>query len=229
MIKHYCPNLILKEGSESSQSALQESEISDLVKYLDGDEKGDQSSLEGSLDDKSFVEYEYTKGFKSPLNKTKRQRNRENLGKKFNEVQGKFSELTYKLIKKMSPYEIKITQKDVFPLKVYDSQFLKQALDSFEIVKPVRKNFKKLFLVKSFRKAYTYLWWVVFALKFKNCTFGDIDHFNGRDQTTKAMKKNQRIELYALSQEDLKLGLARRISLIKYWRQKFSTHICEAR
>ena len=118
----------------------------------------------------------------------------------------------------MSPYDIKITQKDYFPLKIYDSEFLKLALDSFEIVKPVRKKLKKLILETSLRKAFTYLWWVIFALKFKNYTFGDIDHFNGRDKTTKAMYKNKRLELYALMQEDLKIGQARRINLIKYWR-----------
>ena len=102
------------------------------------------------------------------------------------------------MITKMSPYEIKITRKDVFPLKIYQSMFLKEALDSFELAKPTRKSMKKLFVEKSFRKAFLYLWWVLLALKFKDRTFGDIDHFNGRDVATRTMKKHKRIELFAL-------------------------------
>ena len=111
--------------------------------------------------------------------------------------------MAYSMLTKISPYEIKVNKKNVFPLKVYDSDFLRSALDSFELAKPVRKSLKQLILDRSFRRAYLYLWWVMFALKFTGRTFGDIDHFNGRDSVTREMKDHNRIELYALMQVDI--------------------------
>ena len=74
-----------------------------------------------------------------------------------------------------------------------------------------------------------YLFWIFVGLKFKDCTFGDLDHFNGNDETTRAMKQNNRRELYRLIQQDKKIGLLRRVGFIKYWRSKYETHIFEAR
>ena len=124
IIKHYLPDMPLKKekSSESSQSSLQESELSDLIKYLDGDGVGEEDNLNDSLDEKSFTEFDYMNNTKSPLNKKFRQRKREDISQmKYDEVQGKYSELTFKMIKKISPYEIKVTKKDVFPLQVYKS------------------------------------------------------------------------------------------------------------
>lgn len=129
----------------------------------------------------------------------------------------------------MSPYEFKVTEMDVFPIKVCDSKFLNHALDSFSIVKPIRKNMKKLIKVPLFRKAYTYLFWLVIALKFRERTFGDMDHFNGKDETIQSLKDDKRMELYRLMEEDLILGQSRRIRFIKYWRHKFQNHFYELR
>ena len=70
------------------------------------------------------------------------------------------------MINKISAYDLKVTLCDSFPLQICDSSYLQEALDSFEIIKPVRKNLKKLIRVHTFRKAFTYLFWVIIALKF---------------------------------------------------------------
>ena len=79
---------------------------------------------------------------------------------------------------------MKIVRKDDFPLKIYQSDMLEDALSAFEIKNHMHKKLKVLFKDKTFRKAILYLFWVFVALKFKSCSFGDIDHFNGKDLTT---------------------------------------------
>ena len=74
-----------------------------------------------------------------------------------------------------------------------------------------------------------YLFWVFVALKFKSRSFGDLDHFNGTDKTTKYLKKRNPLYFHKLIKEDLELGKTRRITYIKYWRQKFQSYITEAR
>ena len=49
-----------------------------------------------------------------------------------------------KLAHKMSAYDLKISQKDTFPLEVFESQFLRRSLDSFELRGHIRKHYKKL-------------------------------------------------------------------------------------
>ena len=80
---------------------------------------------------------------------------------------------------------------------------------------------KQLIKVQQFRKAYTYLFWLIVAFKFRDRTFGDMDHFNGRDATIQAMKDDRRLELYSLMEEDIVMGQNRRVEFIKYWRHKF--------
>ena len=117
----------------------------------------------------------------------------------------------------------------MFPFKIYESDVLKDALCSFELPKTLHKKLRKLFQDRTFRKAVLYIFWVFVALKFKDASFGDIDHYNGTDETTLALKKDNRRELYRLMKEDIETGKRRRVSFIKYWRSKFQTHIFEAR
>ena len=123
----------------------------------------------------------------------------------------RFQDMSSDMMKKMSPYELKITLEDVFPIRIYKSNFLREALDSLDLPKQTRKSFKKLFKVTAFKKAFLYLFWMVVAYKFRERTFGDLDHFNGRDEVTKAMKKSQKIQLYRLMEKDIDLGKKRRI------------------
>ena len=121
-------------------------------------------------------------------------------------ILGKYSELTYELINKLSPYELKVTKKDVFPVKIYNSDFLEDALNLFEISQSIKKSLMRLFKDRTFRKAFMYLFWVFVGLKFKNRSFGDLDHFNGTDETTKNMKIKNRRKLYGLMEEDIQVG-----------------------
>ena len=91
----------------------------------------------------------------------------------------------------MSAYDLKITQKDSFPLQVFESKYLRDSLDSFQIRRHVRKDFKKLFKFQPFRKAFVYLFWIFMAMKFRNRTFGDIDHFNGKDEASQSLKDHR--------------------------------------
>lgn len=133
----------------------------------------------------------------------------------------RFSEVSRKLANKKSAYDLKITNQDVFPLKIYGSKFLVSSLSNFDIANSVKRALKKLFKDAAFRKVYLYLFWLLIGLKFRERTFGDLDHFNGKDKTIKSMKDGQRMELYRLMEQDIELGRIRRVSFIKYWRHKF--------
>ena len=90
----------------------------------------------------------------------------------------KFSQIANDLVKRLSAYELKVTQKDDLPLKIFESEFLKKALDSFNLAKPTRKGIKRLIKIEKFRKAFMYLFWIFVGLKFRSRSFGDRDHFN---------------------------------------------------
>ena len=89
-----------------------------------------------------------------------------------------YSAFSAHIMKKMSPYQLKVTEHNVFPIKVFKSKFLVDALDSVEIPKKNRKCLKKLFREEEFRKAFLYLFWIFIALKFQARTFGNLDHYN---------------------------------------------------
>ena len=65
-------------------------------------------------------------------------------------------------------------------------------------------------------------------MKFRDRTFGDMDHFNGKDGLTQSLK-DDRLQLFRYVEKDLKVGQSRRIEFIKYWRHKFQNHFYEAR
>ena len=134
------------------------------------------------------------------------------------------------LVKRLSAYELKVTQKDDLPLKVFESEFLKKALDSFNLAKPTRKGIKRLIKIEKFRKAFMYLFWIFVGLKFRSRSFGDRDHFNSnKDEVIKTLREENRFELYRVLEQDTLLGQSRRISFIKYWRLKFHDHLYDVR
>ena len=96
-----------------------------------------------------------------------------------------------KIANKMSAYDLKISQKDTFPLQVFESHFLRESLDSFELRGHIRKHYKKLIHFQPFRKAFVYLFWLFVAMKFRDRTFGDMDHFNGKDNLTQSLKDDR--------------------------------------
>ena len=61
------------------------------------------------------------------------------------DAKGQFSEMSLKMNNKMSAYDLKIMFKDNFPLKVYESKYLRDALDEFELKGGARKDYKRLF------------------------------------------------------------------------------------
>jgi hypothetical protein len=77
-----------------------------------------------------------------------------------------YSDFSADIMKKISPFEIKVTRNNVFPLKIYKSHYLRKALDSITISKKSRKCLKKLFKVEELRKAFLYLFWIFIAFKF---------------------------------------------------------------
>lgn len=123
------------------------------------------------------------------------------------------------MMNKVNPYNLKVTDETHLPIKLYHSNYLKQALGTFTIAKKIKKNLKKLFRLSRFRKSFVYLFWIFIALKFTDRTFGNYNHFNG-DANTRKLKKD-RFKLYRLLEEDIALGYERRINFIKYWRYKF--------
>ena len=141
---------------------------------------------------------------------------------------GQFSKLSSDLSSKVSVYDIKVTHRDIFPLKIYKSKILPKALDALRVPKKTRKCFKKLFKVKNFRKAVTYLFWMFMAMKFRERSFGDLDHYSGKDPEVKRLKDN-RAELYKVLEADIAKGKSRRIAFVKYWRHKFQNHLYEVR
>ena len=84
-----------------------------------------------------------------------------------------------------------MTKRDEFPLKLYDSTFLVDALEQLKVLKPTRRSFKKLCKDSGFRKAFVYLFWIFFALKFRERSFGDRDHYNYQDPITKKLLDNR--------------------------------------
>ena len=215
-----------EKSEDGSLSSLQESELEEIIRHIDTESKMTESVLNKSQDhqnqhDDSFTENAYLNPHAVHHTvEDKRKLKRRGTLVARDDAKGQFSEMSLKIYNKMSAYDLKITQKDTFPLKVYNSDYLKDALDSFELRHHIRKHFKKLFKFKPFRKAFMYLFWLFVALKFRDRTFGEMDHFNGKDSVTQSLKDN-RLELFRKVEADLKVGEKRRVNFIKYWRHKF--------
>ena len=92
--------------------------------------------------------------------------------------------MTHELNKKMSAFDLKITAQDVLPLKVFESKYFLEAINQVKLTKSICKDLKKLANTPSFCKAFMYLFWIFLGLKFRERTFGDMDHYNGKDEVS---------------------------------------------
>lgn len=99
--------------------------------------------------------------------------------------------MSHDLAVKISVYDLKVTKRDDFPLKIYDSDFLSEALDQLKVSKQTKSGLKKVIKDKDFKKAFAYMFWVFLALKFRERNFGDRDHYNGMDSVTKKLVDNR--------------------------------------
>lgn len=97
------------------------------------------------------------------------------------ETQRHFSDAALSLAQKISIYDIRLTKRDVFPLSVFQSDFLRKGLDNLKLKKNIHKKIKHLIKLTQIRKAFTYLFWIFVAFKFSKRSFGDIDHYSGQD------------------------------------------------
>ena len=57
-----------------------------------------------------------------------------------------------------------------------------KALNQIKLTKSLMNDMKKLGSNPSFCKAFMYLFWIYLGLKFRERTFGDMDHYNGKDE-----------------------------------------------
>lgn len=128
---------------------MEESEMVDLIQRLEKESKLTDSVLNTTTSDDnehSFTEKAYKNLDLPKISKEKkRQLMRKGTLVAQDDAKGQFSEMNYKINNKMSAYDLKVTEQDNFPLKVFASKFLLDALDSFELSSHVRRDFKKLF------------------------------------------------------------------------------------
>ena len=115
---------------------------------------------------------------------------------------------------------MQVTQQHKFPFLVYGSNCLKEALDRYKLNPITRSNIRALIRTEHLKKAFTYLFWIYFALKFQDKSFGNLNHFMSLDHVFGDQKISGK-EKYLFKQEDLAIGRERRINFIKYWRMKF--------
>lgn len=238
----------IKSSNASSVSSLHDSEISDLIEALDKDatEATEQQRKDAEYKaNMSFTENRYindSANLLRPKPKTKKNDKLERLSQKRkttssvaksvqsldSETPRHFSDVALSYAVKINLYDIKVNHRDQFPITIYNSDFLKKALDKLKLPKKTRKLLKLLVKTTPFKKAYMYLFWIWAALKFGQRTFGDIDHYSGKDAAVRDLKDNRK-ELYRVLEEDMKLGQERRVQFIKYWRHKFQLHMYETR
>lgn len=85
---------------------------------------------------------------------------------KVGHLETEFLQFQHFLASKMDPFELIITCEDKFPFRIFDSKFLKKALDAFNFKEKTEEIIEKLVETKLLRKAFMYLFWIHFGLRF---------------------------------------------------------------
>ena len=77
---------------------------------------------------------------------------------------------------KLDPREMRLTEPDNFPVRIYRSTYLRQALDKFTLKAHVRRNLAKLAKLPEMKRCFLYIFWIYFAMKFRDSSFAILDH-----------------------------------------------------
>ena len=117
---------------------------------------------------------------------------------------------------------MRLTVPDSFPVRIYRSTYLRQALDKFTLKPHVRRRLSRLVRLPEMKKAFLYIFWLYWAMKFRDGSFAILDHTKRPAVPTDCLDEDMGLrEWRRVIERDIEAAFYRRIDFIKQWRAKF--------
>lgn len=134
------------------------------------------------------------------------------------------------LTAKLDPRDVRLTTPDGFPVRIYRSPYLRQALERFTLKPKVERALRKLVRLPEMKKAFLYIFWIYFAMRFRDGSFAVLDHAMASAATTHCLDVDIGVqERRRIIEQDLEVAHQRRVEFIKQWRAKFQHYFMTLR
>lgn len=134
------------------------------------------------------------------------------------------------LTAKLDPRDVRLTTPDGFPVRIYRSTYLRQALERFTLKPKVERALRKLVRLPEMKKAFLYIFWIYFAMRFRDGSFAVLDHAMASAATAHCLDVDIGVqERRRIIEQDLEVAHQRRVKFIKQWRAKFQHYFMTLR